>query len=87
MVESKGSQIPLVETPFFDKYADSLAGVVVIENRNSDAFEQDLKLLTSQNLTLEEVKSSDKFNVMQKARLNKVYKGIYDQLDEIYTLS
>lgn len=85
IVDVKGVSTPLIETPFFEKFADSLGGVVVIEDRKSDAFTADLKALTSKNLTLEEAKQSSEFNIMQKTRLNKVYKAVYDQLDEIYT--
>ncbi|EGJ1173095.1 conjugal transfer protein TraL [Salmonella enterica] len=85
IVDVKGVSTPLIETPFFENFADSLGGVVVIEDRKSDAFTADLKALTSKNLTLEEAKQSSEFNIMQKTRLNKVYKAVYDQLDEIYT--
>ncbi|MCI5395220.1 MULTISPECIES: conjugal transfer protein TraL [Enterobacteriaceae] len=85
IVDVNGVNTPLIETPFFDKFSDCLGGVVVIEDRKSDAFTADLKALTSKNLTLEEAKQSSEFNIMQKTRLNKVFKAVYDQLDEIYT--
>ncbi|EJN4988818.1 conjugal transfer protein TraL [Escherichia coli] len=86
IVDVKGVSTPLIETPFFENFTDSLGGVVVIEDRKSDAFTADIKALTSKNLTLEEAKQSSEFNIMQKTRLNKVYKAVYDQLDEIYTV-
>ena len=85
IVTVKDKRVPLVESGYFDKFSDSLGGVVILENRNSDAFETDLSHLTENNLTLEEAKVSPDFNVMQKARLNKVFKSIYEQLDAIYT--
>ncbi|MCK8335973.1 conjugal transfer protein TraL [Erwinia amylovora] len=85
VVNIKGVSMPLVESPFFSQFSSELGGVVVIKDRKSDAFTSDIKSLTSKNLTLEEAKVSGEFNVMQKTRLNKVFKEVYEQLEEIYT--
>jgi len=85
MVDIKGVTMPLIESPFFNQFSDTLGGVVVIKDRKSDAFTSDIKTLTSKNLTLEEAKESSDFNVMQKTRLNKVFKEVYEQLEEVYT--
>jgi len=85
IVDVKGVPTHLIETPFFNQFSDSLGGVVVIKDRKSDAFTSDIKSLTSKNLTLAEAKESGEFNVMQKTRLNKVFKEVYEQLEDIYT--
>lgn len=85
IVDIKGVATPLIDSPFFNQFSDSLGGVVVIKDRKSDAFTSDIKSLTSKNLTLEEAKVSSDFNVMQKTRLNKVFKEVYEQLEEVYT--
>ncbi|EGB7013653.1 conjugal transfer protein TraL [Escherichia coli] len=86
IVDVKGVSTPLIDSPFFEQYADSLGGIVVLKDRKSDAFTSDIKALTSKNLTLEEAKQSSEFNIMQKTRLNKVFKEVYEQLDDIYSV-
>ncbi|EFG2299519.1 conjugal transfer protein TraL, partial [Escherichia coli] len=44
--------IPLIETKFIEKNKDVIAGVVVIQDRKSDAFASDIKELTEKSLTL-----------------------------------
>ncbi|OIN22541.1 conjugal transfer protein TraL, partial [Salmonella enterica subsp. enterica serovar Sarajane] len=75
---------PLVETKFLDKNKDVLAGVVVIKDRKSDAFDTDIEKMTSLSLTLEEVRGSELFGLMSKSRLHRVFNDIYQQLDTIY---
>lgn len=74
----------ILETNFFTKNGDNLAGTVVIKDRKSDAYDSDIEKMTSLSLTLAEVKESDKFNIMAKSRLNRVFTDVYKQLDEIY---
>ena len=74
----------ILETNFFTKNCDNLAGTVVIKDRKSDAYDGDIEKMTSLSLTLGEVKESDKFNIMAKSRLNRVFHDIYNQLDVIY---
>lgn len=74
----------ILETNFFTKNGDNLAGTVIITDRKSDAYDSDIEKMTSLSLTLGEVKESDKFNIMAKSRLNRVFNDIYKQLDVIY---
>lgn len=87
MVEAKSGNRPLYGSTWFERYSDSLSGVINIVDRSSDAFTNDLKLLTENNLTLEEAKVSELFNIMQRTRLNKVFKEVYLQLDNIFDLT
>uniref|UniRef100_UPI0030C70CF3 nucleotide-binding protein n=1 Tax=Escherichia coli TaxID=562 RepID=UPI0030C70CF3 len=61
--------IPLIETKFIEKNKDVIAGVVVIQDRKSDAFASDIKELTEKSLTLIEALESDHFGLMAKSRL------------------
>ncbi|HGG5823061.1 TPA: conjugal transfer protein TraL [Salmonella enterica subsp. enterica serovar Saintpaul] len=76
--------IPLIETKFLNKNKDVLAGAIIIKDRKSDAFDEDIERMTSMSLTLEEVKASEKFGLMSKSRLNRVFNDIYQQLDIVY---
>lgn len=76
--------IPIMDTGIFDKTDANLAGVVKIVNRNSDAFDSDLKRLTEKSLTLKEIEHDSDFKIMSRTRLNRVFKDIYSQLDSIY---
>ena len=76
--------IPLIETKFIEKNKDVIAGVVVIQDRKSDAFASDIKELTEKSLTLKEALESDHFGLMAKSRSKRVFNDIYKQLDSIY---
>jgi len=40
-----------------------------------------VKKMNTARLTVDEVKSSDKFNVMEKQRIKVVFRDLYEQLD------
>ncbi|HGJ5865852.1 conjugal transfer protein TraL [Arsenophonus nasoniae] len=76
--------IPIIDTKFLNNNSDLLAGAVIIKDRKSDAYDDDIKKMTSMSLTLEEIKSSEQFMLMSKSRLHRVFNDIYQQLDIIY---
>ena len=78
--------IPLIKTKFIEKNKDVIAGVVVIQDRKSDAFASDIKNLTEKSLTLKEALESEFFGLMAKSRLKRVFNDIYVQLDSIYNM-
>ena len=75
-----------VEIP--DRYnelvIDKTEAIIRIANRNSDAFNDDLEKLTKERLTNEEDQKSNKFGLMSKNRLNKIFNDVYLQLDILY---
>ncbi|HFP4036883.1 conjugal transfer protein TraL [Escherichia coli] len=75
---------PLIKTKFIEKNKDVIAGLVVIQDRKSDAFTTDIKELTEKSLTLKEALESEYFGLMAKSRLKRVFNDIYKQLDNIY---
>jgi hypothetical protein len=67
-------------------YADNAArvvGRVVLTQRNADTFGADIKKMNTARLTAEEVKASDKFNVMEKQRIKVVFRDLFEQLDMV----
>jgi hypothetical protein len=67
-------------------YADNAArvvGRVVLTQRNADTFGADIKKMNTARLTVEEVKASDKFNVMEKQRIKVVFRDLFEQLDKV----
>ena len=75
---------PLIKTKFIEKNKDVIAGLVIIQDRKSDAFTTDIKELTEKSLTLKEALESEYFGLMAKSRLKRVFNDIYKQLDNIY---
>ena len=67
----------------FQDNAHRIRGRVKLVLRNSDTFGADIKKMNTSRLTLEEVLLNDKFNIMEKQRIKTVYKGIYEQLDQV----
>ena len=73
----------------FDSYIehkDRIKGVVKIAQRSADTFGYDINLMTTEKLTFEQVKTSDKFRYMAKQRMNTVQRDIGAQLDEVLGL-
>jgi hypothetical protein len=67
-------------------YCDNAArvkGSVTLSQRNVDTFGADIKKMNIARLTLEEVRASEKFNVMEKQRIKVVYRDIFGQLDKV----
>jgi hypothetical protein len=67
---------------YFD-HADRVRGRVVLAARNPDTFGADLKKMNMGRLTLDEVRASDKFNVMEKQRIKVVFRELFEQLDKV----
>ena len=67
-------------------YADNagrVVGRVVLSQRNADTFGADIKKMNIARLTADEVRASEKFNVMEKQRIKVVFRDLFDQLDKV----
>ena len=67
-------------------YADNanrVVGRVVLSQRNADTFGADLKKMNIARLTADEVRASEKFNVMEKQRIKVVFRDLFEQLDKV----
>jgi len=71
------------ESQTYAEYADRVAGRVVLSARNADTFGADIKKMNIARLTLEEVRASEKFNVMEKQRIKVVFRDLFEQLDKV----
>ena len=71
------------ESQTYAEYAARVAGRVVLSARNADTFGADIKKMNIARLTLEEVRASDKFNVMEKQRIKVVFRDLFEQLDKV----
>jgi len=67
----------------YKKYKSQILGVVEIADRSQDTFGKDIRSMTEQNLTFDEVAQSEKFFIMNKQRILIFKRGIYEQLDAI----
>ncbi|MDR5614932.1 conjugal transfer protein TraL [Arsenophonus sp.] len=73
----------LEEMPWIKKNSDIIKGVVSIIDRNSDAFSTDIKIMTENHMTYNEVKESDKFGLIAKSRIFRVFNDVYTELDTV----
>ena len=71
------------ESQTYAEYAARVAGRVVLSARNADTFGADIKKMNIARLTLDEVRASDKFNVMEKQRIKVVFRDLFEQLDKV----
>jgi hypothetical protein len=67
----------------YSDYASRVVGRVVLSQRNADTFGADIKKMNIARLTMEEVRASDKFNVMEKQRIKVVFRDLFEQLDKV----
>jgi hypothetical protein len=67
----------------YAEYAARVVGRVVLSQRNADTFGADIKKMNIARLTMEEVRASDKFNVMEKQRIKVVFRDLFEQLDKV----
>ena len=72
-----------IESQTYSENSSRVRGRVVLAQRNADTFGADVKKMNTARLTLDEVKGSDKFNVMEKQRVKVVFRDLYEQLDGV----
>ncbi|WP_377702150.1 hypothetical protein [Pseudoduganella sp. UC29_71] len=72
-----------IESQTYADNASRVVGRVVLTQRNADTFGADIKKMNTARLTAEEVKASDKFNVMEKQRIKVVFRDLFEQLDMV----
>jgi len=70
-----------IESQTYSDNSSRVRGRVVLVQRNADTFGADVKKMNTARLTLDEVKASDKFNVMEKQRVKVVFRDLFEQLD------
>ena len=63
--------------------AARVCGRVVLSQRNADTFGADIRKMNIARMTQDEVRASDKFNVMEKQRITMVLRDLFKQLDNV----
>ncbi len=71
------------ESQTYADFAGRVVGRVVLGARNADTFGADLRKMNMARMTVEEVRASDKFNVMEKQRIKVVFRDLFEQLDKV----
>jgi hypothetical protein len=71
------------ESQTYSDHAERVRGRVVLAVRNADTFGADIKKLNMARLTLEEVRASERFNLMEKQRIKVVFRDLFEQLDKV----
>ncbi|AJJ37987.1 cobQ/CobB/MinD/ParA nucleotide binding domain protein (plasmid) [Yersinia pestis] len=74
----------LEDMPWIKKNGDIIEGIVSIVDRNSDAFSTDIKIMTENHMTYNEVKESEKFGLIAKSRVFRVFNDVYQELDAVF---
>jgi hypothetical protein len=72
-----------IESQTYAEHAGRVCGRVVLAQRNADTFGADIKKMNTARMTIDEVKASDKFNVMEKQRIKVVFRDLFEQLDRV----
>jgi hypothetical protein len=71
------------ESNTYAEHAARVCGRVVLSQRNMDTFGADIKKMNIARMTVDEVRASDKFNVMEKQRIKVVFRDLFEQLDKV----
>ncbi|NHR07956.1 conjugal transfer protein TraL [Chromobacterium haemolyticum] len=80
LVDSHGT--PFHESDIYKLNRDRIAGIVTIHQRDAQCFGEDIRQMTTQNLTFAEVQAGD-WPFMPKHRLSQVWNSIFSQLAPI----
>ena len=67
----------------YAEHAHRVCGRIVLAQRHADTFGADIRRLNIARMTVEEVRASDKFNVMEKQRIKVVFRDLFEQLDQV----
>ncbi|QOD84154.1 conjugal transfer protein TraL [Chromobacterium haemolyticum] len=73
---------PFHESDIYQNHRDRIAGIVTIHQRDAQCFGEDIRQMTTQNLTFAEVLASD-WPFMPKHRLRQVWDDLFNQLAPI----
>jgi hypothetical protein len=71
------------ESQTFADFAERVRGHVVLSARNADTFGADIRKMNIARMTVDEVRASEKFNVMEKQRIKVVFRDLFEQLDKV----
>lgn len=64
----------------YQDHINQVVGVIQLENWNPDTFGKDIKQMTSEHLTFDEVMQSSNYTLMPKQRLKRVQREVFNQL-------
>lgn len=78
-----GTGKQFIESQTYADNAERVVGRVVLSQRNADTFGADIKKMNIARMTAEEVRASEKFNVMEKQRIKVVFRDLFEQLDKV----
>lgn len=68
----------------FKMHQDRIHGLVLMEKRNPLTFGEDIKRVSMERLTLNEVLASPNFTLMEKQRVKIVFNAIFEQLGTMH---
>jgi len=80
---SWGGTDNFIDSDVFVKNSKNVRGIILLQSRNSDTFGDDIKRMQKARLTLNEVMESPDFNVLERSRLNSVFRDVYKKLDAV----
>jgi hypothetical protein len=80
---SWGGTDNFIDSDVFIKNSENVRGIVLLQGRNSDTFGDDIKRMQKARLTLNEIMENPDFNVLERSRLNSVFRDVYKKLDAV----
>jgi MinD-like ATPase involved in chromosome partitioning or flagellar assembly len=72
-----------VESQTYAENSSRVIGRINMSQRNPDTFGADIKKMNTARLTVDEVRESERFNVMEKQRVKVVFRDLFEQLDKV----
>lgn len=73
----------LANAPIMDKYSN-IAGIIKIRKMTADTEEKDFSQMLNSGLTFEEVAESKDFGFIEKTRIKRIKKEVWEQLDVLF---
>lgn len=74
----------LAGSPLITQNQQKILGIVKIIDRNNDAFATDLRLMSENHMTLQDVSQSELFKVFSRSRIHRVFHDVFSELDQVF---
>jgi hypothetical protein len=84
--EISGEQVvkPFTEMRVYEENEAKILGLVTLPRLNPDTFGRNMQEMLSQKLTFDEIRQSDRWQLMSKSRMHRIERDIFGQLDAVF---
>jgi hypothetical protein len=80
---SWGTTEDFIDSQSFTENAEHVRGIVLLQGRNSDTYGDDIRKMNKARVTIKQIRTCGKFNVLEISRLTNVVNDVFSKLDTV----